>query len=110
MNQMVTISAQLASPVWSLLVVASGETAAQVRRVSLVGDDLEGFVHDPGQHVVLSLPTEKGALCRACPITGFDAEELRLDVCLPVAEDIPAARWADAARIGDAVTAALLGR
>jgi NADPH-dependent ferric siderophore reductase len=110
MNQMLTISAHLASPAWSLLVVASGEIKPQVRQVSLVGDDLEGFVHGSGQHVMLYLPTEKGALRRACPITGFDAEELRLDVTLPVAEDFPAARWAEAARIGDAVTAELLGR
>jgi hypothetical protein len=108
MNQMLTKPLRAASPAWLLLVVASGEIAPEVRQVSLVGDDLEGYAHRSGQHVALYLPTTEGALRRACPIAGFDAEELRLDVMLPVARDAAAALWADAARIGDPVTAELL--
>jgi len=93
---------------WLLQFVASGEIAPDIRSVSLVGDDLEGFDPSRGHYVILNLPTEGGALRRPCTITAFDPLELRIDVGLPVAAGDPAACWADGAQIGDAIAAELL--
>jgi NADPH-dependent ferric siderophore reductase len=93
---------------WSLLLVASRALGDHARHVSLVGEDLQGFVHHPGQRVALALPTGEGVLRRVCAVADFDPEELRLDLTLPIAQDAEASRWAQAVAIGDPVTAALV--
>jgi hypothetical protein len=93
----------------SLLVVDCSAPSACARRVSLVGDDLQGLVWRAGKRVALVLPAGKGVVQRVCAIEGFDAEELRLDLTLPVAGDSAADRWARAAKIGDPVTLLLIG-
>jgi NADPH-dependent ferric siderophore reductase len=93
---------------WSLLLVASHALGDDARHVSLVGEDLEGFVRRPGQRVALALPAGGGVLRRVCAVADFDAEELRLDLTLPIAQDADASRWVQRAQIGDPVTAVLV--
>jgi len=92
----------------SLLVVGRKAIAPDVRRLSLVGDDRQTFACRPGQRLLLTLPTETGSLRRISDVEAFDVEELRLDLAVPVGDDVRAARWVDSAEIGDRVTAELL--
>jgi hypothetical protein len=104
------IPAPRAAPgAWSLLLVAARVTGGDERRISLVGDDLEGFVRQDGQRARLTLQTPSGILIRDYPIDGFDADELRLDLAARVAEDPAMACWARWAEIGDTVIAEVVG-
>jgi len=92
---------------WTLLLVANRVLGPGMRRVSLVGDDLEGMVFRVGQRLLVNLPVEAGGdLSRPCRIAGFDREELRLDLDLAVSDGTPEAHWVSSARIGDIVVAA----
>ena len=108
MNQMLISAPRAAPGAWSLLLVASREVVGEARRISLVGDDLEGFVRQCGQRARLTLQTTTGILTRDCPIHGFDADELRLDLAARVADDPAMDHWTRSARIGDAVIAELI--
>ena len=108
MTQMLIPAPRAAPSAWSLLLVVNREIAGDERRISLVGDDLEGFVHQCGQRARLTLQMPTGVLCRDYPIHGFDADELRLDVAARVADDPAMAHWARSAGIGDAVIAELI--
>jgi len=109
MTQMLIPTPRAAPGAWSLLLVINREIAADERRISLVGDDLEGFVHQGGQRARLTLQTPTGLLRRDYPIHDFDAEELRLDLAARVTDDPAMARWARSAAIGDSVIAELIG-
>jgi NADPH-dependent ferric siderophore reductase len=109
MTQMLIPAPRAAPTAWSLLLVANREIAGDARRISLVGDDLEGFVQQSGQGARLTLQTPTGVLIRDYPIHGFDADELRLDLTARMAEDAAMARWARSAGIGDTVIAELIG-
>jgi NADPH-dependent ferric siderophore reductase len=108
MTQMLIAAPRVAPGAWSLLLVANREIAGQTRRISLVGDDLDGFVHQSGQRARLILQTPTGVVGRDFPIRGFDADELRLDLDVCVADDPAMACWARSAGIGDAVIAELI--
>ena len=105
MTQMLIPAPRAAPDVWSLLLVANREIARDERRISLVGDELEGFVHEGGQRARLTLQTPTGILTRDFPVHGFDAVELRLDLAARVVDDPAMACWARSARIGDTVFA-----
>ena len=106
MTQLFTFPAQPARAAWPLVVVGSREITPRLRRVSLIGECLEGFVHRPGQSLVLSLPQPGGALARRhYTIRDFDREELRLDIDLVAHGQTPGVRWAQSARIGDPILA-----
>jgi len=109
MTQMLIPAPRAAPTARSLLLVASDEIAGDERRISLVGDDLEDFVHQPGQRARLTLQTPTGVLIRDYPIHGFDTDELRLDLTARVADDAAMAHWARSAGIGDTVIAELIG-
>jgi hypothetical protein len=94
---------------WDLLLVGRERTGALGRRVRLVGDELDGFVHRGGQRVALLVEAGGEMLRRVCPIAAFDPEELRLDVTLPTACDPAAERWAEGSAIGERVRVELLG-
>ena len=109
MTQMLIPAPRAAPGAWSLLLVAAREIAGDERRISLVGDDLEGFVHQSGQRARLTLQTPTAVLTRDYPIRGFDTDELRLDLAACEADDPAIACWARSARIGDTVIAELIG-
>jgi NADPH-dependent ferric siderophore reductase len=103
-----TFSSRLrpARPAWPLVVVGAMDLSPRMRRVSLVGESLEGFAWRPGQDMVLSLPQPGGGVARRhYTIRAFDAAECRLDVDVVLHGASPGASWAATARIGDPVLA-----
>ncbi len=108
MTQMLIPAPRAAPAAWSLLLVANRQIAGDVRRISLVGEDLEGFVRQGGQRVSLVLQAPAGVLRRNYLVQGFDAEELRLDLAAGGADDPAMACWARSAGIGDPVIAELV--
>jgi len=106
MNETLAFPTRAMRSVWDLVVVGSRELTREVRRVSLIGEDLEGLDLRPGQQLVLTLPSSgSDPERRRYTIVGFDPDELRLDVDVPIRGDAPAARWLKSATIGDPVTA-----
>jgi NADPH-dependent ferric siderophore reductase len=105
MTQVFRFPARPGRPVWPLLVVGSYEITPSMRRVSLIGESLEGFHYRPGQDLVLSLPSTEGAARRHYTIRGFDPTELRLDIDVVVHGAGPGSRWAQSACVGDPVLA-----
>ena len=93
-------------PTWSLTAVAVRDLTPRMRRVSLIGDDLARFSYRPGQDMSFAVPDGYGGVARRhYTIRAFDRDELRLEVDFVLHGDGPGARWARAAKLGDAVTA-----
>jgi NADPH-dependent ferric siderophore reductase len=92
-------------PTWRLTVVGARDVTANMREVSLIGDDLVALSHQAGQDLVLSLPTAGGAAQRHYTIRRFDRDELRLDIQFVLHGDSPATRWASSAQIGETILA-----
>ena len=92
-------------PTWRLTVVGARDVTTRMREVSLIGEDLKAFAHQPGQDLVLNLPTEAGIARRHYTVRRFDRSELRLDIQFVLHGDAPAARWAREARHGDGLIA-----
>lgn len=106
MTQVFTFPAHPSRSAWPLVVVASRQITPRMRRVSLIGEALEGFAHRPGQSLVLGLPQPCGGLARRhYAIRRFDRDELRLDIDLVTHGVSPGVRWAQQAHIGDPVLA-----
>ena len=112
MTQVFTFPAHPHRAAWPLVVVASRQLTPRTRRVSLIGESLEGFAHRPGQSLVLGLPQPCGGVARrSYAIRHFDREELRIDLDVvthgasPTGGASPGVRWAQSARIGDPVLA-----
>ena len=97
-----------AAATWSLLLVWQDKINPWLRRVGLVGDVLEGFALHAGQRIAVTFWKRGRTLHRTGQIVGFDAQELRLDIVLPVASDPAAEFWIGSAELGDAVTVKLL--
>jgi hypothetical protein len=110
MPQTFSFAAPRTTAAWSLLLAGREPIDALHRRVRLVGDDLEGFVHSGGERVALIVSLEGERLRRVGHVEAFDPDELRLDVALPVAGDAQAHGWTEASRIGDPVRVELLDR
>jgi hypothetical protein len=108
MTQVLTLAERRSAPAWSLLLAGREPIDGQRGRVRLVGDDLEGFVHASGACVAVTVSLTGAALRRVGRIEAFDADELRLDIAIPVAGDASVHRWAEAARIGESVHVELL--
>jgi hypothetical protein len=108
MTASLALAPRPAACAWDLLLVGRERTDPLSRRVRLVGDDLEGFVHRAGQRVALTVEAGGAILRRVCRVAAFDADELRLEVTLTTAGDRVAEGWAEAAAIGDAVRVELL--
>jgi NADPH-dependent ferric siderophore reductase len=105
-TQVFTFPAHPYRSAWPLVVVASHAITPRMRRVSLIGESLAGFAHQPGQSLVLGLPQTCGGLARRhYAIRRFDHEELRLDLDLVTHGASPGVRWAQSGRIGDPVLA-----
>jgi len=106
-TQVFTLPAHPSRSAWPLVVVASRQITPRMRRVSLIGEALDGFAHRPGQSLVLGLPQPCGGLARRhYAIRRFDREELRLDIDLVTHGVSPGVRWAQQAHIGDPVLSA----
>src|SRR5215469_16067202 len=104
MTQTLSLAERRARADWSLLLAGREPIDSLHRRVRLVGDDLEGFVHGGRQRVALTVSLAGAPLRRIAHIEAFDPDELRLDVTLPVAGDALAHGWAEASSIGDPVS------
>ncbi|HLK23031.1 MAG TPA: hypothetical protein VKT30_00075 [Caulobacteraceae bacterium] len=108
MAQTLSFAERRAAAAWTLLLAGREPIDSLHRRVRLVGDDLDGFVHAGQERVALTVSLAGEALRRVARIEAFDPDELRLDVALPVACDPEAHGWTEAARIGDPVRVELL--
>ena len=90
---------------WPLTVVAAADVTPRMRRVSLIGEAMEGFEFRPGQDLVLNLPGDSGPVRRHYTIRRFDRAESRLDIDFVLHGRSPATTWARGAAIGDEITA-----
>lgn len=108
MAQTATLGESSATATWSLLLVGRERIDAAQRRVRLVGDQLDGFVHAGDTAVALTMRFAGAWLRRVGRIEAFDPEELRLDVTLPMSGDLLAHSWVEASEIGDPVCVELL--
>jgi len=91
---------------WPLTVVGAVDVTPRMRRVSLVGETLDGFVYRPGQDLVLNLPSGRGdTVRRHYTIRRFDAQEGRLEIDFVLHGASPATNWARGAELGDAIIA-----
>jgi NADPH-dependent ferric siderophore reductase len=85
-----------------LEVVEVTDLNSSMRLIRLGGTELAGFVHAPGQDLMLKLPGDDGRpVSRRYSIRRFDqtAQTIEINVVLHGAG--PAARWASAVRPGD---------
>jgi hypothetical protein len=110
MTQTLSFAEPRAIAAWTLLLAGREPIDMIHRRVRLVGDDLEGFVHGGGERVALTVSLGGAVVRRVARIEAFDPAELRLDVALPVAGDALAHGWTETSRIGDPVGVELLDR
>ena len=90
-------------PRWPLTVVDAFDVTPRLRRVRLIGEDLDGFSFRPGQDLVLNIPTGGEIARRHYTIRGFDRDELRLDIDVVLHGDSPAVGWARSAKLDDAI-------
>ncbi|HWA62696.1 MAG TPA: siderophore-interacting protein [Caulobacteraceae bacterium] len=95
-----------APPTWRLVVVDAFDVTPRMRRVRLVGDDMDAFAWRPGQDLKLLIP-QSGAepARRHYTIRGWDAAEQRLEIDVVLHGDGPGARWGRTARLGDEIEA-----
>jgi NADPH-dependent ferric siderophore reductase len=105
MNNQFPFPVRTPRPSWNLTVVAARDATPRMREISLIGENLAGFAHRPGQDLVLHLPNAAGASRRHYTIRRFDPAEHRLDIQFVLHGDAPGARWAAQARHGDRLTA-----
>ena len=108
MAQTVAVAESSATTTWSLLLVGRERIDAARRRIRLVGDQLDGFIHAGDAEVALTIRFAGAFLRRVGRIEAFDADELRLDVALPTTGDPLAHSWAEASWIGEPVRVELL--
>jgi NADPH-dependent ferric siderophore reductase len=91
---------------WALTVIAAADITPRMRRVSLVGEALDGFDYRPGQDLVLNLPDGRGdTVRRHYTIRRFDPLEGRLEIDFVLHGASPATNWARGAKLGDAIVA-----
>ena len=91
---------------WTLTVVGAVDITPRMRRVSLVGETMDGFEYRPGQDLALSLPDDHGGVVRRhYTIRRFDSPEGRLEIDFVLHGASPATNWARRAALGDAITA-----
>jgi len=89
-----------------MAVVGQAPVSEQVRRVSLVCEDMEDFNWIPGQGLALELPLPGGQIARRhYPIRHFDAPEQRIDIDVALHGDDDAELWLKRVKIGDRLIA-----
>lgn len=91
---------------WRLVVSEVVDLTPSMRRIRLAGDELGTLVHLPGQDMAIAVPLEDGTTVRRrYTIRHFDAAEGTADLDFVRHGDGPAARWAAAAAVGEALEA-----
>ncbi len=89
-----------------LHVVATRQLTPRMRRISLAGDDLDGFIALPGQDIVLRLVDDQGgAVRRRYTLRDVRPAERRCDVDIVLHGHGPGARWGATVAPGDQVEA-----
>jgi NADPH-dependent ferric siderophore reductase len=91
---------------WTLTVIGAADITPRMRRVSLVGETMDGFDYRPGQDLVLNLPDGRGGTVRRhYTIRRFDPLEGRLEIDVALHGPSPATNWARGAKLGDGIVA-----
>jgi NADPH-dependent ferric siderophore reductase len=86
------------------VVAGVADVGPRMRRVTLAGEALTGFVALPGQDVVLHLAGDDGGgISRRYTIRHLDNAAGRVDLDVVLHGAGPGARWAAAAQVGDGV-------
>jgi NADPH-dependent ferric siderophore reductase len=87
---------------WIVSVEKAFDITPRMRRVQLVGGDLIGWSHKPGQEIILRLPQPDGeVLRRHYTVRNFDAAHNRMDVDFVLHGNSPATNWARHVKPGD---------
>jgi NADPH-dependent ferric siderophore reductase len=91
---------------WDLEVVAASGHTPTMRRIRLTAPGLAGFSYQPGQDLMLDVPTKEGrTFRRRYTIRAFDPAVPALDLDFVLHGDGPAATWAASAQPGDRIEA-----
>jgi NADPH-dependent ferric siderophore reductase len=91
---------------WDLEVMSSSAHTPTMQRLRLTAPGLAGFSYQPGQDLMLDVPTKEGrSFRRRYTIRAFDPAVPALDVDFVLHGDGPAATWAASARPGDHIEA-----
>jgi NADPH-dependent ferric siderophore reductase len=91
---------------WDLEVVATSACTPTMRRIRMTAPGLAGFSYQPGQDLMLDVPTPEGrSFRRRYTIRAFDPAVPALDLDFVLHGDGPAATWAAAAQPGDHIEA-----
>lgn len=89
-------------PIWPLTVAGVTEVTPDVRRISLRGDGLDCFRHEPGADLVVYFPSEAGApMRRHYTARRFDPVTRILDVDVVMHGNGPGIQWAASVQAGD---------
>jgi NADPH-dependent ferric siderophore reductase len=93
-----------AASTYLLVVAGVADVGPRMRRVTLAGEALAGFIALPGQDVVLHLTGDGGGgISRRYTIRHLDNAAGRVDLDVVMHGPGPGARWAAAAQVGDVV-------
>jgi NADPH-dependent ferric siderophore reductase len=91
---------------WDLEVVASTAFTPAMRRIRVTAPGLQSFSYEPGQDLMLEVPTPDGrSFRRRYTIRAFDPAIPALDLDFVLHGDGPAATWAASAQPGDHIEA-----
>ncbi len=98
------LAARVGAAVWDLEIVEAVDLAPGMRRVRLTAPGLEALGAEPGQDLMLAVPSPTEAPSRRrYSIRRFDAGSASVDLDVVVHGDGPGARWARSVRPGDHV-------
>jgi NADPH-dependent ferric siderophore reductase len=90
---------------WDLEVLFTSSFTPTMRRVRVTAPELADFSYEPGQDLMLDVPTEGNSFRRRYTIRAFDPDIPALDLDFVLHGDGPAATWAASAQPGDHIEA-----
>jgi len=90
---------------WQLEVVGAAQLTPRMRRIELTAPDLGDLVHQPGQDLMLRIPSDGRTVNRRYTIRDLDSARAVLVIDAVVHGDGPGSRWLGAARPGDRLDA-----
>lgn len=100
------IAERVGATLWDLEVIETSEVAPGMRRIRLTAPGLEALGPEPGQDLMLAVPTDSELhRHRRYTIRRFDPDERTVDIDMVLHGDGPGARWAASTKPGDHIEA-----
>jgi NADPH-dependent ferric siderophore reductase len=87
-----------------LQVVAIEDLTPSMRRLTMTSAGLAGFSYEPGQDLMLAVPSGGGTVRRRYTIRRLDAEARTVDIDFLLHGHGPGARWASGVHPGDTIS------